>query len=402
MEGNAMIRDAGLRPEQRLQILLVDPDPVNTEHFVASFGDEYEILTTTSGEEALKIFAATPGIAMVLSDQQLGAMSGVELLAEVYARRPETVRIIITGYMDVSDIIDAINKGHIYQYVLKPWDIVQLRLILDQARQTWLLTRENRTLRDRLCSAENRLQRAGEELARSDRRLAALSSKLLNGQEDEKEELATRLSEDLGQALTGLKLQIKLLENEINSGGELSRELINGNLQLLRGFLNEIIDNIRLLSTSLSPVIIDDLGLDAAIAEMVRYVGGQGKMEISFSSTSLDQLFFDQKKKLVYRIAQKALQGFSLQYRPDSLRVDFGARDGAMVLTLRADRVGPPQAAGDGVKPLNHTLVTVSELVNMLGGTLHLDSTAEENSMVVTLPVDLRVPAQAAGRTDNA
>ncbi len=395
-----MSRDAGRLPGRRVKILLVDPDPVNTGHFVATFGEEYQVLTAAGGEEALEIFAGSPDIAMVLCDQQLGSMSGVELLAEVYARQPETVRIIITGYMDVSDIIDAINKGHIYQYVLKPWDIVQLRLILDQARQTWLLTRENRTLCDRVRRYENRLRRASEELARSDRRLASLSSSLINGQEDEKEQLATRLSEDLGQSLTGLKLQIKLLENEINSGGELSRELINGNLQLLRGFLNEIIDKIRLLSSSLSPVSIDDLGLDAAIAELVRRFSRRRKVDIAFAATPLDRLFLHPKKKLVYRIVQKALQGFC-QRNGDSLQVRFDTRDGEMVLTMKADRAGAQAMAGNEARPLDHTMVTVGELVNMLGGSLHLDTSGDGESMVVTLPVDSRVPVPVVGGADN-
>ncbi len=385
----------------RVKILLVDPDPVNTGHFLASFGDEYQVLTAAGGEEALETFGREKDIAMVLCDQRLGGMSGVELLAAIYERRPETVRIIITGYMDVSDIIDAINKGHIYQYVLKPWDIVQLRLILDQARQTWLLTRENRTLSHRLRATEDELRRSREELERAGRRLASLSASLINGQEDEKERLATRLSEDLGQSLTGLKLQIKLLENEINGGGELSRELINGNLQLLRGFLNEIIDNIRLLSASLSPVIIDDLGLDAALADLVRRFGRQHDMEVSFSAVPLDHLFFDQKKKMVYRIVQKALRGFLHRCMPARLAVELATREGDMVLTLQADRRDNPEEEPATAPPADHATITVTELVSMLGGSLEYTPSAEGETMVVTLPGDTLVPVQATDREES-
>ncbi len=400
MKQHTMSRDVDPAPDGRVKILLVDPDPVNTSHFVASFGEEYDVLTAAGGREALEIFAGRPDIAMVLCDQKLGAMTGVELLARVYARRPETVRIIITGYMDVSDIIDAINKGHIYQYVLKPWDIVQLRLILDQARQTWLLTRENRALGDRLRRAEQRLRQASEKLARSDQRLSSLSSSLINGQEDEKEELATRLSEDLAQSLTGLKLQIRLLENEINSGGELSRELINGNLQLVRGFLNEIIDKIRLLSTSLNPVIVDDLGLDVAIAELVRRFGRQQQLEVIFSAEPMDHLFYDQKKKLVYRIVQKALEGFAPGCGSGRIGVQIRPGDGQVTLLLSADRVEPGD--GDGCRAtMKHAMVTVTELVNMLGGTLRLDPTGNGTSLELTLPVDLPVPAAITGSVDN-
>ncbi len=393
-----MKRDTGRPAEDRVKILLVDSDPVNTGHFVASFGEEYQILTVADSDAALEIFARETDIAMVLCDQQLGAMSGVELLAEIYARRPETVRIIITGYMDVSDIIDAINKGHIYQYVLKPWDIVQLRLILDQARQTWLLTRENRSLCARLRWTEEHLHRARKELQRSEGRLTSISSSLINGQEDEKEKLATRLSEDLGQSLTGLKLQIKLLENEINSGGEMSRELIRGSLQLLRGVLNEIIESIRLLSADLSPVIIDDLGLDAALAELVHSFGHQHGLDVSFTATPLDHLFLDQKKKLIYRIVQRALQAFHHQViRPQTIGVDFSTRDGAMVLTLQAAAAaGDDRRTEDGGQ-MDHAMITVTELVNMLEGNLSCHHTDSGKIMEIILPGDRLVPASAVG-----
>ena len=392
-----MKRDTGRPAEDRVKILLVDSDPVNTGHFVASFGEEYQILTVADSDAALEIFARETDIAMVLCDQQLGAMSGVELLAEIYARRPETVRIIITGYMDVSDIIDAINKGHIYQYVLKPWDIVQLRLILDQARQTWLLTRENRSLCARLRRTEEHLHRARKELQRSEGRLTSISSSLINGQEDEKEKLATRLSEDLGQSLTGLKLQIKLLENEINSGGEMSRELIRGSLQLLRGVLNEIIESIRLLSADLSPVIIDDLGLDAALAELVHSFGHQHGLDVSFTATPLDHLFLDQKKKLIYRIVQRALQAFLHRCGSDSIVVDFSTRDGAMVFTLQAeaDNDGGPETGGAGQG--DHALITVTELVNMLDGSLSHHRLGSGETMEILVPGDRLVAASAAG-----
>ncbi len=395
-----MSRDAAPAPDPRVKILLVDPDPVNTRHLVDCFGSNYQILTASGGEEALELFARTPDIAMVLCDQRLGTMSGVDLLAAVYARRPETVRIIITGYMDVSDIIDAINKGHIYQYVLKPWDIVQLRLILDQARQTWFLTRENRVLGERLRRTEQRLRRANEELVRSGRRLTSLSSSLISGQEDEKEELATRLSEDLAQSLTGLKLQIRLLEHEINRGGELSRELINGNLQLVRGFLNEIIDRIRLLSTSLSPVMIDDLGLDAAIAELVRCFGRQRKLDISFSATPLDHLFFDQKKKLVYRVVQRALEGFGSRTCPGRLRVELSAGEREMVLTLQAQRPDPA-VSEESARSEGRAMFTVTELVSMLGGSCRLGPADGGEVLVVTLPVDIRARVPATGGGDD-
>ena len=104
--------------QDRLKILFVEDDPESTDLFVNCFNDEYEVVTAASAEEALKIFNRESDIFMVLSDQSMPGMSGVELLSLIYEQRPDTIRIIITGYIEISDTIDAINKGHIYQFIL--------------------------------------------------------------------------------------------------------------------------------------------------------------------------------------------------------------------------------------------------------------------------------------------
>jgi diguanylate cyclase (GGDEF)-like protein len=116
-------------------ILYVDDEAHNLDAFRRAFFDADfvdEILTTTSPDEALALLDKHD-VAVVVSDQRMPGMNGTELLARVLEKRPGTVRLILTAYTDVRDVIDAINRGHIYSFVTKPWDADGLRAILRRA-----------------------------------------------------------------------------------------------------------------------------------------------------------------------------------------------------------------------------------------------------------------------------
>lgn len=148
-------------------------------------------------------------------------ISGVDLLTHIYGVSPETVRIIITGYMDVSDIIDSINKGHIYQYILKPWDIVQLQLILEQAGQSWRLAGENRQLNEELIKKNKLLEEVNKELRASEERLRLLTSSLINAQEEERKRISMELHDELNQSLAAVKLKLRASKISSILGGKI-------------------------------------------------------------------------------------------------------------------------------------------------------------------------------------
>src|SRR5687768_12490526 len=100
-------------------VLYVDDEPQNLDAFCRVFYDVDwidEIYTTTSPDEALKILAAQD-IHAIVTDQRMPIMTGTELLAQVIARNPDPVRLILTAYTDVKEIIDAINRGHVYYFI---------------------------------------------------------------------------------------------------------------------------------------------------------------------------------------------------------------------------------------------------------------------------------------------
>ncbi len=371
------------------KILFVDDDPVNTEHFVLSFEEEYDIITATSGEEALEIFHRQPEISVVISDQRMDGMTGVELLSTIYARHPDTVRIIITGYVDVSDIIDAINRGHIYQYVLKPWDIVQLRLILEQATQTWRLTRENQQLADALREKNRLLEEANIQLTNSETRLRNLSGNLLHAREDEQKRIALELHDELGQSLAALKLQIRVIEQEQASAAPSSREELVIRLQELRNAIAEIIENVRRLSKNLSPVIIDDLGLDSAIEYLVDQFTDLYNIQCLRKGPAAGVIFPPRFHLHIYRLLQEALNNCGKHSGATMVELVIQPEDDCAILIIKDNGRGfsKKEVLAIPVKERGIGLTVMTERAKMMSGTIAVHTAPGQGTEIIfTLP----------------
>ena len=140
-------------------ILFVDDEKQNLFSFRAAFRRDYKIFTAPSGQEALEIMRKEH-IQLVISDQRMPEMSGVEFLEQVRNEFPQPVRMILTGFSDVAAVIDAINAGGVYRYITKPWEKAELKMSIENARELFSLTEKNLALlRD--------LQRNVEELQKT-------------------------------------------------------------------------------------------------------------------------------------------------------------------------------------------------------------------------------------------
>lgn len=131
---------------ERPRILIVDDEEAILETMTFTFMDLYEVLTTSDPMQALGIMQENGPIAVVITDQRMPGMTGVELLREVYERYPDTIRIILTGFADSEATIQAINDGHIYGYVNKPWEPDELKALVRRAVELHALSLENRRL----------------------------------------------------------------------------------------------------------------------------------------------------------------------------------------------------------------------------------------------------------------
>jgi CheY-like chemotaxis protein len=148
----------------RPRILVVDDEEAILETMTFSFRDDYEVLTAGSAREALELLDAKAPVAVLLTDQRMPDMSGVELVAEVCKRHPRTVRMILTGFTDMDAIVQAVNDGHIYAYISKPWEPDHLKQVMKQAVEHHRLAVENERLLTRLKRANVFLEAVMDEL----------------------------------------------------------------------------------------------------------------------------------------------------------------------------------------------------------------------------------------------
>jgi signal transduction histidine kinase len=140
-------------------ILCVDDEIDNVEALERLFRNRYKVLKATSGEAALAILDQHPEpIALILTDQRMPTMTGVEFLEHSLRTHPEAVRILLTGYTDIESIIAAINSGQVYRYINKPWDPVDLSATVDRAVERFLMSQEIKQKNKELAAALAELQ----------------------------------------------------------------------------------------------------------------------------------------------------------------------------------------------------------------------------------------------------
>lgn len=100
-------------------ILCVDDEPHNLDALRRTLRKEYNVLTALNGVEGLELLEQHP-VSLIISDQRMPQMTGVEFLEKSVDRHPEVIRIILTGFTDIEDLIGAINTGRVYRYITKP------------------------------------------------------------------------------------------------------------------------------------------------------------------------------------------------------------------------------------------------------------------------------------------
>ena len=175
---------------QAFKILFVDDEEINLLNFRMIFQDRYEIITASSGEDGLLCFQETPGIGLVVSDQRMPGISGTDMLSRIYDIDPDPIRVLLTAHSQVEDIMDAINLGRIYQYILKPWDANDLNRVIDRAKDLYQLKKENISLTRELAEKNRNLEQinyklliANNELERDVQRRKILQESLRESEE---------------------------------------------------------------------------------------------------------------------------------------------------------------------------------------------------------------------------
>lgn len=130
-------RIMNMERKRKPKMLVVDDEPDNLDLLYRTFRRDFRVFKADSGASALEVLSAEGEVAVIISDQRMPEMKGTEFLSKTVPKFPDTVRIILTGFTDVEDLVDAINSGQVYKYITKPWDPNELKVVVDRAAETY-------------------------------------------------------------------------------------------------------------------------------------------------------------------------------------------------------------------------------------------------------------------------
>lgn len=129
-------------------LLIVDDEPEVLNSLRSLFRRHYTVLMAERPDAALNLLKEKE-VHVIISDQRMPGMNGTEFLTRVRDQHPDVIRLMMTGYTDINSVIEAINRGHIYRYISKPWDTGELEVVVRQATEQYeLLTERKRLLRE--------------------------------------------------------------------------------------------------------------------------------------------------------------------------------------------------------------------------------------------------------------
>ena len=186
-----------LERPKKPKMLVVDDEPDNLDLLYRTFRRDFNVLRADSGVNALSVLSTEGEVAVIISDQRMPEMKGTEFLSKTVPQFPDTVRIILTGFTDVEDLVEAINSGQVYKYITKPWDPHELRAVVQRAAETYEL-----------------LKQRTEELHRAQAQTALLATIVQAAQESDRlEACLSPIAKAFGESFYADGCILQLVEN---------------------------------------------------------------------------------------------------------------------------------------------------------------------------------------------
>jgi signal transduction histidine kinase len=370
-------------------VLYVDDEQQNLVTFRYALEDRFHILTASSGREALQIMDREP-IAVLLTDQRMPEMTGVELCEEASRRYPDAVRIIVTAYADVHVAIDAINKGQITQYILKPWQNDELAEVLRTAID---FVHVQRVMHD----LELRLLRSGPN------QTAAVV----------RDQFIHELTNPLGALLLTCEDAIDRMEHAHAALFAQSPDIATARRELVEalGAQRDAMDVVRALSDMAHRLRRGErLGteppggkcdvarvVDATVRILRRELERHARVELHLREVPPAAIDAAALGRVVLNLLLNATQAISsLPDKPHRVCVALGARDGVVLIEISDSGPGVPEAERERIfEPYCTTreggsglgLTVVREVVSQAGGSVTVGEPPDGGaSFVVSLP----------------
>ena len=143
--------------DKKINLLYVDNEENNLMSFKATFRLKYNVTIASSAADAM-ILLEKKSFEIIITDQRMPNMTGIEFLEKVLEKYPDPIRILLTGYTDMTAVIDAVNKGKIYHYLSKPWSEDVLDAAIQKAYEAYSKDQEIKTMNAKLATSNDQLE----------------------------------------------------------------------------------------------------------------------------------------------------------------------------------------------------------------------------------------------------
>ncbi len=364
-------------PPTELRILLLEdnaPHAELVEHFLRESGLGFNLTRVETRDGYIEQLEQHPPD-MILSDYALPSFDGYAALAIAKDKMPNIPFIFVTGTMGEEVAIETLKNGAT-DYVLK-------------TRLGRLGPAVHRALRE---SADRReRQRAEDKLRKSLDQLRALSNYLQYVREEERTRIAREVHDELGQALTGLKLDLSWLATKLAAR---NREPVQQKIKTMTDHIDETIQTVRRIATELRPGILDSLGLIAALEWQANEFQSRTGIPCVVTTTVADTLWDQQFSTGVFRIFQETLTNVIRHAKATRVEVSFAEESDSLVLIVKDNGRGISEEEIANTRSIG--LVGMRERARLIGGELVLQGTPGRGT-TVTLRVPLnRIAKQTA------
>lgn len=281
-------------------LLIIDDEPEIVKALTRQFRRKYKVFSTSNAREAFDILEREH-IQVVVSDQRMPGMSGVEFFSRIKTKYPDALKLILTGYSDIEAVIGAINEGQIFRYVTKPWNPEELDIIVKEAFEKHELITNNRKLMQQLQIAnetlENKVQERTKELEKANQKLLELNN--------EKNSYIGMVAHDLRNPIGVAESFSALLIEDLDIVDKNTEREYLGHINKSCNFSLDLIHNF--LNVSKIEASVFDINLQTV--DYVSFVKEAIKQEQIFARNKEQQIVFNPSiKALTVKIDRNKMQ----------------------------------------------------------------------------------------------
>lgn len=354
-----------------IKVLYLDDELNNLVAFKAGFRSLFTVYTANNVMEALQLLNSHE-IHIIVSDQRMPDMTGVEFFEHILLKYPDPVRILLTGYSDISDVIKAINKGQIFRYIEKPWDQLKIVEAIESAYKHYWVSRQ-------LKLKNQELEKMNEELSRF----------VYSASHDLKAPVKTMLGllylskdlrEDKEETTTRIVKSIRQLDNVINSITDFYKNhnfTVNLTKVDFKLLLEEALVNVK----NTSPTTFNDVDIAWDINEEQSFVSDSFRVALVLNnllSNAIKYQKMESKEKWVFVSIMADKRAARVVIEDNGIGIGEAYKDKIYNMFYRAST----QNSGSGIG-----LYIVKETVEKLNGLIHLETKEGKGTRFeITLP----------------